>query len=95
VFNPHSGQKTGETCLSQIIIQGGLKTASKISADTAKQCHLFCGTVHVLVNELEIRRLVGVQHSLLMGSEKVWMMAEMVEDESYPKASWKEPLEQT
>jgi hypothetical protein len=30
-----------------------------------------------------------------MGSEKVWMMAEIVEAESYPKASWKEPLEQT
>ncbi len=89
------GQKSGENCLSQIIIDGGLKTASKIAADTVKQCHLFCGTVHVLVHGLTIQRLVGVRHSLLMGSEKVWMMAEMMEAESYPKASWKEPLKQT
>jgi hypothetical protein len=36
-----------------------------------------------------------VRHSLSMGSEKVWMMAEIMEVESYPKASWKELLMHT
>jgi hypothetical protein len=65
---PLEGQKTGENHLSQIILHGGLNTASKTAADTAKPCHLFCGTVHVLVQGFEGSLECG--KILSMGCEK-------------------------